>query len=100
MEKTIVFTGYNSNHIIYKGKKYNYESYSGRIYWYFEITKLLTDDNYYKEIVDLLEFNKYEINYIYNYKGKRLLLPVSKNLIEYYTTKDEYKDYKEILLSI
>ena len=66
MEKTIVFTGHNSNHIVYKGKKYDYRSYSGRIYWYFEITKLLSDENYYNEIVNTLEFNKYEINYIYN----------------------------------
>ncbi|MDO5616083.1 MAG: hypothetical protein Q4G16_07825 [Cruoricaptor ignavus] len=99
MEKTIVFTGHNRNHIIYKGKKYDYRSYSGRIYWYFEATKLLSEENYYNEIVNVLEFNKYEINYIYNYRGKRLFIPVSKELIEYYITKDEFENNKEIILS-
>lgn len=99
MEKTIVFTGHNRNHIIYKGKKYDYERYSGRIYWYFDIIKLLSDENYYNEIVTYLEFNKYEINYTYKYKGKLLFIPISKELIEYYTTKEEFRNNREITLS-
>ncbi|GIM53289.1 hypothetical protein CAPN004_23180 [Capnocytophaga cynodegmi] len=99
MEKTIVFSGYNSDFIIYKGEKYDYTSYSGRIYCYFEITKLLLDENYYNEIVNILKFNKYEINYSYSYRRKRLFIPVSKELIEYYTTKDEFKNNREITLS-
>lgn len=120
MGKTIVFTGHNSNHIIYKGRRYKYEKYSGRIYWYFEATKLLSDENYYNEIVNLLEFNKFqetferklfnsleldrfETNYFYNYRGKQLFIPVSVELIEYYikyyTNKEEFENNKEIILS-
>lgn len=110
MEKTIVFTGHRSNHIVYKNKRYDYTSYLGRIDWLFEATKLLTDENYYNEIVNILEFNKlekiyepelfsslelnrFEINDFYNYRGKQSFIPVSKEVIEYYidyyTTIDE-----------
>ncbi len=120
MAKTIVFTGHNDNHIIYKDRKYKYEKYSGRIYWYFEVSKLLSDESYYNEIVNLLEFNKFqeifehklfsslklnrfEINYFYNYRGKQSFITVSKELIEYYikyyTDKDEFENNKEIILS-
>lgn len=120
MEKTIVFTRHNNNHIIYKGRRYKYEKYSGRIYWYFEATKLLSDENYYNKIVNLLEFNKFqeifehklfnslelnrfEINCFYNYRGKQLFIPVSVELIEYYikyySNKEEFENNKEIILS-
>lgn len=99
MEKTVKFYGNNKDFLIYKGRKYYYEAYSGSIKWNFDIGKFLSDENYYNETVNDLEFNKYEINYIYNYKGKRLFLPISREFLEYYTTKDEFKNHNNILLS-
>lgn len=99
MEKTVNFYGNNKNFIIYKEKKYYYESYSGRIQWDFDIKKLLSDENYYNEIVNILEFNEFEIIYDYEFRGKRLFLPVSKELIEYHTIKEEFKNNEEIELT-
>lgn len=99
MEKTINFNGNNKDFIIYKEKKYYYESYSGRIKWDFEIVKLLSDENYYNEIVESLGFNRFEIIYVYENMYKFLYIPLSKELIEYHTTKEEYKNNDEIELS-
>ncbi|CAI9429328.1 Uncharacterised protein [Candidatus Ornithobacterium hominis] len=99
MEKTVNFYGNNKDFVIYKGRKYYYENYSGSISWYFDILKLLSDKNYYNETIISLEFNRFEIIYDYQYKRKKLFLPVSKELIEYYSTTKEFENSKTIRLT-
>lgn len=88
MGKTIKFYGNKKNFIIYNKKQYYYEICSGRIQKSLDIEQLLSDENYYKNNVDDLEFNRFEIIYDYNNGRKSWFVPLSKELIEYYLIKN------------
>lgn len=98
METKIIFS-YPDNYVIINNKLHKYQLYSGRIWDYFNIKKLMLDDMYFDQTREA-GYTLYQKAFWNKENRNTFYIPLSRNFLEFYQLYWSNESYKEEYIAL